>query len=112
MDKINVAFDIDGTLRSSKRKYAHRDTSRIVWNEDVCNLAHTLSRFKNIRCYIWSGGGQKYAEQVMREYQDKYGKTFVRALAKFDPTVPRMDIAVDDIQECNLGVINLIVRQK
>lgn len=111
MQKITVAFDIDGTLRDNTYDYPVSDMKkRINWNYQICELAITLSKFKNVTCIIWSGGGKDYAERVMREFNTHFGKTFKSAHSKLEPIRP--DIAIDDVQACELGKLNLIVREK
>jgi len=111
MNKITIAFDIDGTLRDNTHEYPVGDMKkRINWNNRICELAVILSKFKNITCVIWSGGGKDYAERVMHEFHNHFGKTFKSAHSKLEPVAP--DIAIDDVQECELGKLNLIVREK
>ncbi|KKK73207.1 hypothetical protein LCGC14_2896170, partial [marine sediment metagenome] len=70
----------------------------------------------------WSGGGELYARQAVREvglawcvdayYDKKQIKTAGSAKRhNFKPDIVP-DIAIDDIQDCTLGKINLIVREK
>lgn len=111
MQKIIIAFDIDGTLRDNTDEYPVGDMKKhINWNKRICELAVTLSKFKNITCIIWSGGGKDYAERVMHEFNNYFGRTFKLAHSKLEPIHP--DIAIDDIQACELGKLNLIVREK
>lgn len=111
MQKVIIAFDIDGTLRNNQKTYPVGDMELdIKWNDRICSLAVTLARMKNVKCIIWSGGGKEYAERVMREFHDKFGRTFRSAHGKDEPIKP--DIAIDDIQACKLGKTNLIVREK
>lgn len=101
MKKVTIAFDIDGTLRNNKD-----DT--ITPNERIRHLLYILSTFKNTEIHVWSGSGELYAIQCA----DKLGiAKYVKAYhAK--TTDWRPDIAVDDIQECAMGKLNLIVREK
>lgn len=111
MKKVTVAFDIDGTLRDNTYDYPKSDmTHCIYWNYRICEMAITLARFKNVTCIIWSGGGKDYAERVMHEFNAHFGKTFKSAHSKLEPINP--DIAIDDVQACELGLMNLIVREK
>jgi phosphoserine phosphatase len=119
MQKITVCFDIDGTLISN-------DLEKIplaqypVANERVRSLLVTLASFKNVEIAVWSGGGELYCRQVcnslgiskyVKKYADKklIGKKDGHPIFKPDFTP---DIAIDDIQDCVLGKINLIVREK
>lgn len=111
MKKTTIAFDIDGTLRDNTHEYEVGDMKkRIHWNYRICEMAIILSKFKNVTCVIWSGGGKDYAERVMHEFNSHFGKTFKSAHSKLEPINP--DVAIDDVQECELGKINLIVREK
>lgn len=117
MKKITIAFDCDGTLVTTDSA----ETRKIVANERIRTLLVTLARFKNVRVVIWSGGGEMWARQVgaalgldkyVWKYMDKIylgrgddGK--IKFGTDFKP-----DIAIDDIQACELGAINLIVREK
>ena len=103
MRKITVAFDIDGTLRSNKTETSQEPNKRIV------ELFKILNTFKNVETYVWSGGGKKYAEEYARKFGLDIPET--RCISKFTPDF-RPDIAIDDIQETNLGDINLIVREE
>lgn len=121
MKKTLIAFDIDGTLRDNTVDQSLAP----VANEEVRSLLITLSRFKNIRILVWSGGGEVYARQVvaalgLQKYVDQYAdKQYVKCPECTEPcdhhafgTEIKPDIAIDDIQDCQLGIINLIVRQK
>ena len=100
MRKVVIAFDVDGTLRNNTK-------GGMVANERIRTLLIILASFKNVNIIVWSGGGQLYAKQAVRElHLTQYVKT---AVAK---GAIEVDIAVDDIQECDLGLVNLIVREK
>ena len=114
MKKITIAFDVDGTLINNKYE------NKYVANENIRDLLICLSKFKNTKIIVWSGAGEFHARQAVRllgleEYVDlvttknHLGK--VDGVHKFDPAL-KPDIAIDDIQACELGVLNLIVRQK
>lgn len=110
MKKTTIAFDVDGTLIDSE---GHTN-----WR--IVDLLRTLASFKNVEIHVWSGGGQDYAEMWVRKLDiKKYVKKcwaknhlgIVDGKHQFDPElVP--DIAIDDIQDCQLGKLNLIVREK
>lgn len=115
MKKILIAFDIDGTLRNNEIE------STIVANERIRTLLIILSSFKNIKIMVWSGGGELYARQCaaamgIEKYVDRYGdKMFGGYKEDGSPvfhTQEKVDIAIDDIHECTLGDINLIVNEK
>lgn len=111
MKKVTVAFDVDGTLIDSEGNTNWRQTETL----------RLLSRAKNVDIIVWSGGGKDYAEMIVRKLGlEKYVKRCASKnhLGKdlegkhiFEPDfVP--DIAFDDIQDCVLGNINIIVREK
>lgn len=117
MKTITIAFDVDGTLIKTSRIGSDARPSA---NERIRDLLVTLASFKNVQIVVWSGGGELYARQVgavigIDEYVDKYAsKNYlgkVKGKHQFDPEFTP-DIAIDDIQDCVLGDINLIVREK
>lgn len=105
MAKILIAVDIDGTLRCNCT-----DTCRDV-NEDVVELVRLLKKMKNTKLVAWSGGGSDYCQSFINtdsRLQAIFGnKCYSKIGAPFIP-----DIAIDDIQDTALGVINLIVKEK
>jgi hypothetical protein len=115
MKDILIAFDIDGTLRDNTVE------DRLVANERIRTLLITLASMKNTTIMVWSGGGAKYARQVaaamaIEQYVDVYED---KAYGGYDKhghpifhTDLKPDIAFDDIQEFNLGTLNLIVDEK
>jgi phosphoserine phosphatase len=119
MRKIVIAFDVDGTL-------IHNDSSVAAGgiptpNERIRSLLITLASMKNTRIIVWSGGGELYARQICRaigitKYVDAYySKNLIGKKPggeyDFRPDI-KPDIAIDDIQHCDLGNMNLIVREK
>lgn len=126
MQKTLIAFDVDGTLRSNLMANGGLE-DRVVANEDIRTLLITLSKFKNVKILVWSGGGEWYARDVvnalgLKKYVNYYadkkmkrtGKVDEDGLAEIVEFHPdfKPDIAIDDIQSCELGLINLIVREK
>lgn len=118
MNKITIAFDCDGTLIQDGAFAEHE----IVANERVRSMLIALGHCKNVRIVVWSGGGELWARQVgaaleLDRYVWKYTtKNLLPERDKdghpqFAPDL-KPDIAIDDIQDCNLGMINLIVREK
>ena len=114
---MKIAFDVDGTLISNS--LLNKDV-KIVANEKIRSLLITLASFKNVEIIVWSGSGELYARQVaneigIKEYVDKFssknhlGKKDGKHI--FNPDITP-DIAIDDIQDCVLGKINLIVKEK
>lgn len=102
MQKIRIAFDIDGTLRSNQTETSQEP------NIDIVELFRILNKFKNIELYVWSGGGAEYARQFARKYNLKVGDS--RCISKIG--APHMHIAIDDIQDTAIADINLIVNEK
>lgn len=117
MQKVIIAFDIDGTLIRNVPNGMR--APGIPNNDDVpivhmINTLQVLSRFKNVRIVVWSGGGKQYAEtwgrrlgldQYVWRYASKLEHQALRATCE-------ALIAIDDIQATALGDINLIVREK
>lgn len=113
MKKVVIAFDVDGTLIND------RDEQNI----NIVNLLITLAGFKNVQIIVWSGGGVDYAEMwvrrlgltkyVKRCYSKNHRKPEDQAVEQhiFEPEIVP-DIAIDDIHHCELGRLNLIVREK
>lgn len=104
MKKVIVAFDVDGTLLA---------TGDVPIVHQI-NTLQVLSTYKNIRIVVWSGGGKQYAETWGRRLGlDKYVWRYAGKLEHEDIKA-RCEtlIAIDDIQDTNLGDVNLIVREK
>lgn len=119
MRKTIVAFDCDGTLIKSG---AWSDPSKIEPNQRIVDLLIILASFKNVRIVVWSGSGLDWAnlvtdrlglrKHVWRTYDKNLtGKSPDGETWYFEPPI-KPDIAIDDIQACSLGVLNLIVREK
>lgn len=104
MKKVVIAFDIDGTLRCNCTATCGDK------NPDVVQLALLLNKMKNTHLIAWSGGGKNYAQAFINRHSDLQKIFGTRCYGKTDGVVP--DIAVDDIQDFELGDINLIVREK
>ena len=125
MKKILIAFDIDGTLRNNiDDGSAHpmlNSGKYPVANEEIRSLLITLSKFKNVEIMVWSGGGELYARQIcsvlgIQKYVDKYACKLITqedgmGVRQPHPNI-KPDIAIDDIQDCILGNINLICKCK
>lgn len=126
MKELLIAFDVDGTL-------VNNDKSPITANERIRAMLITLSSMKNTKILVWSGGGELWARQAVAglglgAYVDAYGDKMLgtdpdceecqRVQREPDyvhhhfKTKIKPDIAIDDIQECELGIFNLIVREK
>lgn len=124
MKKVTIAFDVDGTLiqNGATSEWDMRANRRIL------RLLETLATFKNVRIVVWSGGGKDWADTAVRFLdighlvKATYDKTIVSCEEVncdspetkhhhfIPPIVP--DIAIDDIHACDLGDINLIVKEK
>lgn len=113
MKTITIAFDVDGTLIDN-------ESPDPVANERIRSLLVILASFKNTKIVVWSGGGEIYARQIaatigINKYVDAYWTKnhlgIVDGKHVFDPEYTP-DIAIDDIQDCVLGNLNLIVKEK
>lgn len=116
MDKIIVAFDVDGTLIKNAavdREYGIPSSSDVPIMHQI-NALIVLSSYKNIRIVVWSGGGKQYAETWGRRLElDKYVWRYASKLEHKElKAMCDTLIAIDDIQATRLGDINLIVREK
>lgn len=121
MQKIRVAFDVDGTLIRNDSQ-GDMDGGTPIANERIRTMFIAYASMKNTHMIVWSGGGELYARQVaaaigISKYVDEYAsKNLVGnkpdGSYDFRPDIEQPDIAVDDIQSCTLGKINLIVREK
>jgi hydroxymethylpyrimidine pyrophosphatase-like HAD family hydrolase len=117
MKKCLIAFDCDGTLIHDGALAEHE----IVPNERIRTLLIVLSSMKNTKIMVWSGGGEVWARDVVRylglqKYVDLYADKLLLGRGtdgklQFGTDI-KPDIAIDDIQDCELGLINLIVREK
>lgn len=117
MKKFLIAFDVDGTLVNSEKT----KDGVIVANEDIRSMLITMSRFKNVRIVVWSGSGEIWANQVvnglgLKKYVWKVMAKNIEGRDENDHPIITADIrphiAIDDIQSCTLGIMNLIVREK
>lgn len=118
MKQVTIAFDCDGTLVTTESA----ETKQIVANERVRSLLIALAHMKNVRIVVWSGSGELWARQVaaaigINKYVDQFASKNHMGKDEdgkhiFNPDIPKPDIAVDDIHACELGIINLIVREK
>lgn len=104
MKKITIAIDCDGTLITTD-SVANK---RVVANERIRTLLITLASMKNTRIIVWSGSGEYWAQFVGNSLGlDKYVNQY---MAKNDDLKP--DLAIDDVQACELGEHNLIIKEK
>lgn len=117
MKKITIAFDVDGTLiqNGAMSAWEMRPNRRIV------RLLEALATFKNVEIVVWSGAGKEWADTAveMLDLKDIVKATYSKnhqgkdenGNHLFDPPI-RPTIAIDDIHACELGMINLIVKEK
>lgn len=129
MKQVLIAFDVDGTLISNGALAEHE----IVANERIRTLLIIFAHMKNVKIMVWSGGGELWARQAaaklgIEKYVDQYADKQYKACERPECVAARRggtfchhhvfgtdirpDIAIDDIQACELGVYNLIVREK
>lgn len=116
MEKITIAFDVDGTLISNQHW-----PEDIIPNLRIVELLIILYSFKNTRIVVWSWRGKEWVEKVCKKldiekYVDGYYSknhlwTDQNWKHIFNPDIVP-DLAFDDIQCCNLWKINLICKEK
>ena len=117
MKTITIAIDVDGTLIRNQENFQDKAP---VANERIRNLLIILASMKNTRIIVWSGVGELYARQCaaaigVAEYVDQYADKYYMGRQDGKPFfMPDItpDIAIDDIQACDLGTLNLIVKEK
>ena len=108
MEEIIIAFDVDGTLISNSEGVG---VERL--NIDVYHLMVLLSKMKNTKIIVWSGGGKDYAEQIVKKYGLSKYVTACYSKQHYDETINGIvDIAIDDQHEFGMANKNLIVRAK
>ena len=86
---FTVCFDIDGTLRD----YSDKPRTEII------TLLQAFKAIKNIKVYVWSGGGVEYAQRIV----SSMGLEIDGVIVKGSVTP---DLAIDD-QTVDLGIANL-----
>ena len=129
MNKIHIAYDIDGTLRKNSEE-KHR--TLVEPNERIVNLLIANAHSKNVETHLWSNRGAEYCRAMRLEFGlQKYVKETnchlkqwrkmqeVEIRVSNHNTVPmlradafRPDIAYDDQQNFDGGKVNIIVREK
>jgi phosphoglycolate phosphatase-like HAD superfamily hydrolase len=106
MEKILVAFDVDGTLIDNERVHA---------NMLQMLVSFLTQKWKNVDVIVWSGGGADYARVQLERRSDFFrGRNIWHSKLEYDQLRKKYDkvIAFDDIQDTRLGDVNLIVRNK
>lgn len=112
MKETVIAFDVDGTLLNnegiSPATPPHLRPKTSV-NLEAVMLLQILSKMKNTRILVWSGGGKEYAENIVRMYGlERYVD---RCYAK-NECEEEVDICFDDVHACTLADKNIIVKFK
>ena len=108
MKEIRIAFDIDGTLISNTN-----GLGKEMLNIDVYQLMVLLSKMKNTKIIVWSGGGKDYAEQIVLKYGLAKYVDEVYAKQDYDESIHgKVSIAFDDQHEFSMALSNIIVRTK
>lgn len=122
MEKVVIAFDVDGTLRKNSEE---RHRTEIEPNPEVVTAFKWIARCKNVELHIWSNRGEEYCRQIRKEFGlEKFVKERNCHLKLWrnqqidaegvpfgtQPFVP--DICFDDQQRFDGGIFNLIVREK
>jgi phosphoglycolate phosphatase-like HAD superfamily hydrolase len=108
MKEIIVMFDVDGTIISNTNGIGKEKL-----NLEVVQLMTLLSRTKNVRVCVWSGGGEDYARQIIEKYGLGDIVNRIKGKHEYDETIDgKVDIAFDDQHEFSLAEKNIIVRTK
>ena len=108
MEEITIAFDVDGTLISNTNGLGKEHINLVPFQ-----LMVLLSKQKNVRIMVWSGGGKEYAEQIVSKYGLARYVDIVIAKQEYDEVLHgHVDIAFDDQHEFSLADKNIIVRAK
>jgi hydroxymethylpyrimidine pyrophosphatase-like HAD family hydrolase len=105
MEKVAFCFDIDGTLINGDEKYPNTIKLLVVLAEQ---------KWKNVKVVVWSGGGREYAETFVRRLGLENHVDMLMGKLEH-PVLTKMGykiVAVDDIQDTRLGIVNMIVRNK
>ena len=117
MKRTIIAFDVDGTLLDNDNSIWEE---YYQWNDRITDLLKILSSFKNTKIIVWSWRWKEWAKLITKELSlEKYvnwyaGKNHLWKedwVHKFEPDIVP-DIAIDDIQDCELWVLNLIDKEK
>lgn len=101
-DYTYIAFDCDGTLFHTGLRAENTQVAN-----DRAHLLILLSRLPKVRIIVWSGGGADYAQSLVKRF---YLEEFVwRATSKFDSTLPKVDVAFDDVADFAMAKVNIQV---
>lgn len=108
MKEITIAFDVDGTLISNTNGLGKEHINLVPFQ-----LMVLLSKQKNVRIMVWSGGGMDYANQIVLKYGLQQYVDIVIGKQDYDELLHgHVDIAFDDQHEFALADKNIIVRVK
>lgn len=90
-----IAIDVDNTL-------LREEDGAVVVNHGIFLLMVAVKSLELADIVVWSGGGQSYAEDVVRRFG--LGNLVARCAAKSNRLMP--DITIDD-QDFQFGRVNL-----
>lgn len=128
MERVHIAFDIDGTLRKNTEKRHHTEVEP---NQRQIDMLIALAHSKNTTIHLWSNRGAEYCRKMrielgLEDYVTeknchlKQWKVTQLVEVKSDIGVHRAmladafepNIAFDDQQRFDGGKLNIIVREK
>ena len=116
MQEITIAFDIDGTLLNNEGIPPETPTHlrpKYGVNLEAVTLLQVLSKMKNTKIIVWSGGGREYAEGICRQYGFERYTDNVIGKDEYDEVIHgKVDICFDDVHACKLADKNIIVKFK
>lgn len=117
MKEVIIAFDIDGTILNNEGIPPETPTylrPRHGLNLEVVMLIQILAKkTKNVKIFVWSGGGKEYAEKIVREYGLERYVDRCFGKHEYDETIDgKVDICFDDVHACELAEKNIIVKMK
>lgn len=117
MKKVIIAFDIDGTLRKNTEE---RHRTEVEVNNRIATLLFCLADCKNTEIHLWSNRGAEYCKEMRQvlglsehvKESDCHLKTWDKNKGSGGNPIFWPDIAIDDQQRFDGGILNLIVREK
>lgn len=122
MKKVIIAFDIDGTLRKNSEE---RHRTEVEPNERMVSLLEILAHSKNTEIHLWSNRGAIYCQEMRKVLGlEKFVKASHCHLKQWAAIADKLimegnpedvlypQIAIDDQQRFDGGIVNLIVREK
>lgn len=108
MNELRIFFDVDGTIYGSPLACKSEPSANIKIVQ-LMELLH--DNIKNVKIFVWSGGGKEYAESIVNKFG--LNKWVDGCFAKQDYNEEiwgKVDIAFDDQHEFSMADKNLIVR--